>query len=78
MKASCRDDGVEPGRARRGQGSLRQRLPGVWEIRVVVGFDPVGRHSVQRSFTVHGDEDAAERRRQGPWPLEWWEMRAPA
>jgi len=36
----------------------------VWEIRVVVGFDPVGRHSVQRSFTVHGDEDAAQRRRQ--------------
>jgi integrase len=35
----------------------------VWEIRVVVGFDPAQGHSVQRSFTVHGDETWAHRRR---------------
>ena len=50
-------------RARRGTGSLRERSPGVWEIRVVVGFDPAHGHSVQRSFTVHGDEAWARRRR---------------
>jgi hypothetical protein len=49
-------------RARRGSGSLRERSPGVWEIRVVVGFDPVLARSVQRSFTVHGDADQAQRR----------------
>ena len=30
---------------------------------MVVGFDPVRGRSVQRSFTVHGDEDVAQRRR---------------
>jgi hypothetical protein len=51
-------------RAKRGTGSIRERLPGVWEIRVVVGFDPVHSRSVQRSFTVHGDNEAAEQRRR--------------
>jgi hypothetical protein len=36
----------------------------VWEIRVVVGFDPVRGRSVQRSFTVHSDAEFAQRRRQ--------------
>jgi len=35
----------------------------VWEIRVVVGFDADHGNSVQRSFTVHGDEALAQRRR---------------
>jgi hypothetical protein len=35
----------------------------VWEVRVVVGFDPVRGRSVQRSFTVHGDHALAQRRR---------------
>jgi len=35
----------------------------VWEVRVVVGFDPVRNRSVQRSFTVHGDEEFAQQRR---------------
>ena len=51
-------------RAKRGTGSIRERLPGVWEIRVVVGFDPIHSRSVQRSFTVHGDKEAAEQRRR--------------
>jgi hypothetical protein len=51
-------------RSKRGTGSLRERLPGVWEIRVVVGFDPVHARSVQRSFTVHGDDEIAEQRRR--------------
>jgi hypothetical protein len=33
----------------------------VWEIRVVVGFDPVHARSVQHAFTVHGDAELAER-----------------
>jgi hypothetical protein len=49
-------------RARRGSGSARERSPGVWEIRVVVGFDPVLARSVQRSFTMHGDAHQARRR----------------
>ena len=51
-------------RAKRGTGSIRERLPGVWEIRVVVGFDRIHSRSVQRSFTVHGDKEAAEQRRR--------------
>lgn len=31
----------------------------MWEIRVVTGTDPVTGRSVQRSFTVHGDEEYA-------------------
>lgn len=50
-------------RTKRGTGSIRQRAPGVWEIRVVVGFDPVHGRSVQRSFAVHGDAQFSERRR---------------
>ena len=42
---------------------MRERSPGVWEVRVVVGFDAARGHSVQRSFTVHGDEAYAQRRR---------------
>jgi len=50
-------------RGRRGSGSLRERSPGVWEIRVVVGFDSVRGRSVQRSFTVRGDQQLDARRR---------------
>jgi hypothetical protein len=60
MTDRYRDMAVSLERTKRGTGSIRERLPGVWEIRVVVGFDPVHARSVQRSFTVHGDEEAAE------------------
>jgi hypothetical protein len=43
---------------------MRERRPGVWEIRVVVANDLVGGRSVQRSFTVHGDLERAEQRRR--------------
>jgi hypothetical protein len=46
-----------------GTASMRERRPGVWEVRVAVGFDPVRARSVQRSFTVHGDEESVRRRR---------------
>src|SRR6188472_314215 len=53
-----------PGRGRAGSPvRCASARPGVWEIRVVVGFDPAHGHSVQRSFTVHGDEAWARRRR---------------
>jgi len=61
MGTSYRDDRQ---RAPRGTGSLRERSPGVWEIRIVVGFDPVRGRSVQRSFTVRGDREHAEARRR--------------
>lgn len=64
MTFSYRDATFGPERSRRGTGSIRERLPGVWEIRVVVGFDPVHARSVQRSFTVRGDAEFAERRRR--------------
>ena len=64
MAGRYRDMGVVLDRTRRGTGSIRERTPGVWEIRVVVGFDPVHAGSVQRSFTVHGDEEVAEQRRR--------------
>jgi integrase len=46
-------------RARRGAGSIREKRPGYWEIRVVVASGP----TVQRSFTVRGTRSTAETRR---------------
>ncbi|MFZ6003085.1 MAG: tyrosine-type recombinase/integrase [Actinomycetota bacterium] len=44
---------------------MRERRPGVWEVRVVVGNEPATGVSRQRSFTVYGDEDVvADRRRE--------------
>jgi hypothetical protein len=43
-------------------GSLRERRPGVWEIRIAAATDPVTGRSNQRSFSVHGDRLAAEAR----------------
>jgi len=61
---SYRDDGEWSGRARRGTGSIRERSPGVWEVQVVVGFDPVRGQSEQRSFTIRGDAAFAQQRRR--------------
>jgi len=47
-----------------GQGSLRERRPGVFEIRIAVGIDPVSGRTVQRSFWFHGGADDAEERRR--------------
>jgi hypothetical protein len=60
------DDRYRDGRvrARRGSGSVRQRRPGVREIRVVVANDPVTGRSMQRSFTVHGHSELFEARRR--------------
>lgn len=45
--------------SRRGCGSLRERRPGVWEVRVALGADPVSGRSRVRSLTVHGDRQVA-------------------
>ncbi len=50
-------------RAKRGTGSVRERRPGVWEIRIVVANDEVTGRPVQRSFTFHGDAEVAQARR---------------
>ena len=41
-------------------GSLRERRPGVWEIRVAVGADPVTGRTLQRSVTFTGSAADAE------------------
>ena len=46
-----------------GSGTIRQRRPGSWEIRVSVGPDVLTGRPVQRSCTVHGDRAAADQRR---------------
>jgi hypothetical protein len=46
-----------------GQGSLRERRPGVFEIRIAIGVDPVSGRTVQRSFWYHGTQQEAEGRR---------------
>ena len=43
-----------------GQGTVRQRRPGSWEVRVTVGPDVLTGRPVQRSRAVHGDQAAAE------------------
>ena len=58
-----------------GAGSLRERRPGVWEIRVAIGIDPVSGRTVQRSFVFHGDGEEAALRRQ-ELAAEWAARRA--
>lgn len=43
---------------------MRERRPGVWEVRVVVGNDPATGASKQRSFTAYGDEGVVGDRRR--------------
>ena len=43
---------------------MRERRPGVWEIRVVVANDQFTGQSVQRSFTIHGDLTVAQQQRE--------------
>ena len=64
MAGRYRDMAVVLERTKRGTGSIRERTPGVWEIRVVVGFDPIRARSLQRSFTIRGDAEQAEHSRQ--------------
>jgi integrase len=64
MRASYRDRAFTANRSQRGTGTLRERSPGVWEVRVVIGFDPARSRSIQRSFTVHGDAALAEKARR--------------
>jgi hypothetical protein len=47
----------------RGGGSLRQRRPGVWEVRVAVGQDPVSGRSRYLSFSSACTVTATKRRR---------------
>ena len=48
----------------KGAGSLRERRPGVWEIRLAAGTDPVTDRVIQRSVTFHGTAVDAETYRQ--------------
>ena len=43
---------------------MRERRPGVFEIRIAIGVDPVSGRTVQRSFWFHGTADDAEERRR--------------
>jgi hypothetical protein len=50
--------------APRGSGSIRQRRPGVWEIRVAAGTDPVTGRTLSRSVTFRGSEPDAHAYRE--------------
>ncbi len=54
---------------------MRERSPGVWEIRIAVGVDPVSGRTVQRSFSFHGCAEEAELQRK-ELAAEWAERRA--
>jgi integrase len=58
-----------------GSGTMRERSPGNWEIRVAVGVDPVSGRTVQRSFSFHGCAEEAQLRRK-ELAAEWAERRA--
>jgi integrase len=64
MRAGYRDGASAATRSKLGTGSLRERSPGVWEVRVVVGFDPGRARSIQRSFIVHVDAALAGKARR--------------
>jgi integrase len=42
------------------RGTKRQRAPGVWEVRVYVGKDPVSGQDKQISRTIHGSASSAD------------------
>lgn len=46
--------------AKRGSGTIRERRPGVWEIRIAAGIDPVTGRTMQRSVTFHGNAADAD------------------
>jgi len=50
--------------APKGTGSLRERRPGVWEIRVAAGSDPVTGRTLQRSIVFRGSAEEAEKYRR--------------
>lgn len=50
-----------------GEGSLREKRPGVFEIRVAVGVDPVSGRTVKRSFWFHV-HSRTPRSVAGSWP----------
>ncbi len=58
MEGTYRDTSM-PVRASLGTGSISEKRPGYWEVRVVVATRP----TVQRSFTVRGTRSTAETRR---------------
>jgi hypothetical protein len=47
-----------------GSGSMRERRPGVWEIRIAAGTDPATGRTLQRSVTFRGTEADAAAHRQ--------------
>ena len=46
-------------RGPRGGGTQRERRPGVWEVRIPLGPDPLTGRTRHRSATVHGTSDDA-------------------
>ena len=62
----------------KGQGTLRERRPGVWEIRVAAGTDPVTGRTIQRSVTFHGDAADAEHTAASSPPSTPLDGRSPA
>ena len=58
-----------------GDGTMRERSPDNWEIRIAVGVDPVSGRTVQRSFTFHGCAGNAELHRK-ELAAEWAERRS--
>src|ERR1700694_2996567 len=36
-----------------GSGTLRERRPGIWQLRVFIGTDPISQRPIQKSRTVH-------------------------
>ena len=46
--------------AARGTGTIRERRPGVWEIRIAAGTDPVTGRTLQRSVTFRGSAGEAD------------------
>ena len=49
-----------PTRRRRGSGTLRERRPGVFEIRVATGVDPATHRTRQSSYSLRGSRAEAE------------------
>jgi len=69
---------TRPSRRPKGTGTVRQRSPGKWQLRVFVGFDPITGNPRQLSRTVDARNQTEAQRKLRAWQKELDEAPAEA
>ena len=61
---------ARPSRRPKGTGTVRQRAPGKWQLRVFVGVDPITGNPRQMSKTVDARNQTEAQRKLRAWQKE--------